>query len=1508
MTFNDDTPMFNPEKYESNELLIFEQFYRSLVHRRISHFAQLWDTSQLTEWPRGSMLHLIDDNFLMNKPIVFVPDVNGFSMKTLPIKKFVMHVTTPPAQTIVPYKETFILPNKGLVTTIMNFKKRNQMKMRPVNEISQFPTEKRAGVQSIISYNSLYRARVLGLLRNPRRFAYIWSCILNMIGSMPNKKHIIPIPVGQGKFTRDMFMLSFKKYDKGSIKRPDDNWYLFMMHLLGFVNSEKTQSIFEYIPEKYWENIFFALYAGPKMIILNLKNLKEFNGTHNTILLRLINQLNDLSETGYALSNTDYGEVEAKYDEKEDNTELVVDATTPFEDDTNSDYKFDPEATKQKDHQSEQPVVTSFGQNSEGNGREKENQVAKDPGKGSEEPKVNPQSLKAPSPNTEIKPVVETSATQRKMEEAAYQFNSILEMEVQELVIDDKWLEVKAQDNKQNSPKFEQPSTQTEQQKFNDDFIEELDQSAANAIKNTQGLTPAQVKRAEVMATAYKSIKVGDRTIEEIIKTVPDSKINENTLDFLKDDPDIVDKSMLNSSVATFETDYIKKMYERDMVMTLVSFNKQGMFLKGLEKKDLSDSLNNIEEYTAKYEDANHKEHTIRFKIPKVDSRGFCYLNGSLKVLKKQRVPNPICKVSPVRVTLNSDYNKYLVERTETVAHSFINYIDRILEKADKSQVSFVLNNHTWYDITLPYEYTAIAKKYDSLSIVGDRFYFNYPERFNWLHDQNFSDNQIKFVKDFEQKYKCYFIGYNRELTMFFFLTLDGKMHVISYTSDEKATVTFIDELCHQLNVEINNLSEWTDFKLLNKQVPTIFALCYRFGLSHMLNYTKCKYEIYDRGTRYRYNFSDVIIKFADKVLIIPRAPLVNSLLFAGLNNFDLTKINIEELDNKDIYYDLLQSKKISIHNLKGIDDFFDLFMDPMTKDVLAQMHEPTNTKDLLIRATQLLSTEDHQPPASSSNFRFRSYERINAAIYKTLSRAYATYKNRAIGATHKWSIADYEISKLVVEDALMENVDLINPINDIKYQQEYSHAGFGGRQSIDTFTVNDRQFPEDGTGVMSEATVDSSKTAYAGSTSTDPTIVNMRGMTVTTPSSELQPTQVLSIATALVPCTTQDDGKRANFVSIHLSHYLPTEGGSVSRVRTGYEKVVAHRTHPPFAYAAEEDGVIELIDKEAHIIRVKYKSGKTVAVSYGDEYTNNGGGGFYCTQNIVINNFEEGSKVKRGDIIIYNDRFFTPDPYSKQVNWNMGVLKDIIVIDSDATLDDSCKISPELAKELMFNPVHIRDVVLKKNTTVHKYAAVGTKLTNIDPILIYDQSEMTDDMFGNVDEDTIAMLGKLNRKTPKAKFTGTVVKIDAYYKCGISEMAPGLRGIVNLINRGKAKRNEAAQGADNQDEFSEAVRIKNTNRIGTTDLDEETVILRFYIQQDMGMHSGDKVEFCTSLKSVCTGINPTSWKLDDGTEAHALFSGIGINNRIICSPIIIGMTTRVLEKLEKDVLKMYFE
>ena len=76
-----------------------------------------------------------------------------------------------------------------------------------------------------------------------------------------------------------------------------------------------------------------------------------------------------------------------------------------------------------------------------------------------------------------------------------------------------------------------------------------------------------------------------------------------------------------------------------------------------------------------------------------------------------------------------------------------------------------------------------------------------------------------------------------------------------------------------------------------------------------------------------------------------------------------------------------------------------------------------------------------------------------------------------------------------------------------------------------------------------------------------------------------------------------------------------------------------------------------------------------------------------------------------------------------------------------------------------------------------------------------------------------------------------------------------------------------------------------------------------------MKMNGGDKVEFDSSLKSVCTGISEHSWVSEDGSlTGHALFSTIGIDNRIINSPKIEGMCNKILETAEQQILKMYFE
>ena len=76
---------------------------------------------------------------------------------------------------------------------------------------------------------------------------------------------------------------------------------------------------------------------------------------------------------------------------------------------------------------------------------------------------------------------------------------------------------------------------------------------------------------------------------------------------------------------------------------------------------------------------------------------------------------------------------------------------------------------------------------------------------------------------------------------------------------------------------------------------------------------------------------------------------------------------------------------------------------------------------------------------------------------------------------------------------------------------------------------MNDRRYTEDSVGIISEATVDSAKTGFAASMSMDPTIKNMRGMTVSELPEDLAPTQMLSISSLIMPGVTQDDSKRQN-------------------------------------------------------------------------------------------------------------------------------------------------------------------------------------------------------------------------------------------------------------------------------------------------------------------------------------------------------------------------------------------
>ena len=1092
---------------------------------------------------------------------------------------------------------------------------------------------------------------------------------------------------------------------------------------------------------------------------------------------------------------------------------------------------------------------------------------------------------------------IETVETPQNDEEV------IEEAQQDEVMVGEDIVSVPEPETVANQPEYAAPMTHEDKLEAAQYDLTELDNVDKIVNKSTKTLakplTFAQKQRVEQISRAYKTIRIDGKTIQDILTEAPEFDLQmpeDIKIDSI--DQGMIHKRALISSTRDLDAQYIKSgMMDRDIASVLTSFNTLGMFLVDLKIEDQVDELNEFKSYTCKYEDVEHKQHTIKFQLPKVDEMGRAKVNGVLKVMIKQRVANPICKVRPTRVTLNSNYNKLLVERNENVAHSFSNWFFKALDKAGTAGWKYTLSHKRcqYPNVALPFELTEIGQRYDRLIFNGGMMFFGIVKRGDLVPAQ-----YRETVKGLEKDHGCWF-GYRG--TEMFFINNTGAVTVKDLkTNTEIFYGAFIDFFEWLTGCVMTPMTEFAELTVLSWKVPVIFALAYRYGLSEMLRYTGADFEIFDANERYEKLTSDIVIKFSDKKLIIHRNPRNNALLFGGLCIYDLDNISIEDMDEKDVYYELLSQKKVSTNLIKGINSLFDLFIDPITRDVLREMKEPTDLRDLLLRAVTLLTTSEHKEEASASNFRFRGVEQMTGIVYNEMARAFATYKNRGRGATNRFSIKEYQVKQRIAKEQLTENVSIINPLDDIKTYSKFSNAGSGGR-SNDTFMISDRQFTRDQIGIVSEATVDNGKVGLNATLPANPIIVNGRGMVQTLDISELEPENFLSFNSLLMPACTNDDSKRANFSAIQSSHVVPIAESQVSRYRTGFEGLVAQRTRPPFAYAADDDGTILDIDEENQVMKIRYKDGRTHCLTFGEEYTNNSANGFYVNQKIAVNNFKVGDKVKKGDIVAYNKEFFQADPYSKQVNWKIGILAKVALLDNNGTLEDASIITKGLAKKMQFEPVHVREIEITTDTHIHSFADVGAKVTSTDPLMIFDESAM--DFGDSMDEEMAEILGGLNKSAPKADYSGTIVRIEALYKSPLSSMHETVQKLIKHAIITKDNRAKFAADCDNAKDYQKSQPLFATDKVGIVDLEPGTVLLRFYIKQVKGMDPGDKLFFDNCLKSVVSTVHDEI-TTEDGEQIEAATSARGILARIISSPFLQGLTNNVLHKLEDKVLEIW--
>lgn len=1643
----------------STERMIEAKFKRLYTIFRLGHFAsRIVELDNRFELPTNSILH-IADNFAHPNSLDDLPDVNNnIFIQREHFLRYIYHDTELNLNGPCTYEDKYIYRIAGLPSKLMKFKSTYRGMFKYIATMDALPRKKEALL--IINHNPLFRVKMFGRLQFFRRMELILTSILNNCCKLAEfgKNQFIFLPWDTDFFDKSKFLRSRTELNYASVKYPESFHYIVMMHLLNFLWDTATTSIFSKLPDEVLTQLYIVPYLDGKYIFYNLSVLKNLN-VKNMAYRRVCNQLNLLSLTG--LEETEkhpaYHDLvkETIADAKED-PEHQSSVTNPKDAPVSkiiTTVQDEPDTPTNAEHKADivERALTTIN-----NGvRQVINKV------------VHP----VPAVSHGIAETVKAKPAEHKVTPVSTDIVSPLNPVTAVKKNGEVTKRIAKVTKEANVTKIDTNLADTDN--FAEDYIEDFDKDVDTYIDNYD-MSPAAKNHFKRVAKAYKNLTIGGETIEELLENNSDSSLSDTTLDE-KQLGYLPDKSALKSTLDTFEKDYIKKTFKKQLAGIVTSFAKEGAYLTGLKENKVVTDLHNYTEYKCQYTDIRGNKSTVSFKIPNVHSNGTVTIDGVTQIIKKQRCPLPIVKISDTVVSLASNFNKTRVVRNTNKAHSFFTYINNFVNDKTKSNAIVAYGNNK-LNLPISYEYTVIGERYNNVQFTdidsGTKYLFN----FNYEERGQYFGKSADLLKELESEYGVY-VGYNDN--DYFFVDNNNTVFAVKKSGGEDVEYplhSLIDifklSVFKEQRSKIKPLSEWITIRLLDLNMPVIFMLAYRYGLRNTLDYLGIKYtvtearsktitgenveatpatedykddivlatesysrpvlarlgdvtiyatdngnstafgtktlairaiiitvklgtkascsrrianfdgshfqmandggvprDVVDRLSQYlhcgkrkiskanltmvsadkpldpkvvntprlspseysklvtKLNIpgnkvmppqpgnealseevkyvpqpNDIHIRFADRVLHFNRYPLQKSLIVAGLANYDLTSYSMSEFEGKDVYFRILADEGTSTNYLKGIDDFYDLFIDNITYSVLKMMKEPTNVRDLLIRCAVLLSTTDHLPPSSGLNHRIRGYEQFAAILCNEMSRSFANFRSHK-GLGNKFTINPDAVYLRIIQNATMLPAELGSPMEDMKLKAEVSYAGIGGR-TAESFVVNDRRFDESDTGVIGEATVDNGKAGMAATLSYNPNIKGTLGIVQPTEDkNKIEPSQLWTTTALVFPCSTNDDTKRINFINIQSSHLVPVKQYDRLRVRTGYERIVAHRCSRIFAGVAEEDGKVTKIDDKAKLVEVTYKSGRKDVFTFGESYTEFQS--FEVTNRVALD-VKMGQSFKKGDIITHNTDYFHKDHDTGQVDFSIGSLANVALIESDATTEDSCEISERLSKKLTMYPTNERVVVLSAKSLVHYCAKVGDHVIPTDNLMIFEESPMTQSMF-TADDDTLSMIADLNKATPHADHQGEIVKIDAYYGCEINDMSPTLQPIVKAAVDEKIRRSKLASETDKADEYPTSSIIAKDSKYKGTMFTEDTVMLIFHIKEAIPHGTGDKLVLCNQLKCTCCGVFPKKLYTESGVEVDMLFSARAMNKRIVLSAPLTGIASRILERVEDDICKEWF-
>lgn len=1045
-------------------------------------------------------------------------------------------------------------------------------------------------------------------------------------------------------------------------------------------------------------------------------------------------------------------------------------------------------------------------------------------------------------------------------------------------------------------------------------------EDAYNKMKHEKvPVSPRSSARNQKLMDEQKSLEIKGMTVDQLSKMkVKEVKIKPKDISKAVTTPNNHMKTM------TFyerNKTYIEKVMPKDIMDALLCLNTKSipLYVRDVKIEDTSDELNYKETYTIALEDANRQRSTLKVDFPKIIENRFMYLGGGKKNIKNQSYFYPVVKTEEDTVQMVSNYNKMYIRRIDTKSTSSVERLKRFLKQIEGAEKFIKFGNSNAVnksgEFITSVEYDELAKFMKRIHTGGMYLYFSQNDIQDILKKRNLTPPDGYFCVGFDKEDKPIYVAY-------------------SGTQKTKAGQSICDLIVDALPEDLRaayykirapKRLMYVSVKVMNQDITVAMLVGFWEGLTTILRKCKANYRLEEHMPKV-VQPSENVIRFKDTFLVYEDT-MEAGLLLNGIRMVPTEKWNIGDFDSREPYieYFVKMYGKASIAN--ALFNFYEWFIDPVTKEILEDINLPTDLVSLVIYAVSLLADSQYTSDLNQRISRIRSFEIIPMVFYGELASQYVIYRNAS--GRKKFSLKRDCVLKGILDVATVEEISTLNPTLEIENTHGVSFKGFHGNNLDDMYTIRKRSYDPSMTGTISPISSPDAGCGLNKSLTLEPEIENIRGY-VRVPESDkdyekLRDVNLFSAGELTMPgASRNDDPSRCGHAIKQSKHVIPVNDSDPVLVSNGFEEIERFQLSSDFVVNADEDGEIVKVDPDLKLVIAKYKSGKVRAISTDTNIVKNGGGGFYLN-NQLVTDLKEGDKFKKDDVLAYHKNFFTNSKYNN-CRANLGTLARVAIMSAYSTYEDATFISESLSERCGTRITECKQAVIGKNSNVLHLAKEGEHVRVGDTLVAFDTSYDDNDL--NVllaslgdDDDLKSMVTEGSRNTIKSKYGGKIIKIKMYSTVEMEELSPSLQKIFKDYYSKIRKKKNLLESYDSDAEksimkcgllFTETTKKIEPNKYGNIRGQnvEDSVLIEFYIEELEPLEVASKIANYSGLKNTIAevipkGYEPYSEFLPDRTY-DTIIADNSILKRMTPSILEVGFANKLVVGFKEYLRNIY--